>query len=154
MSVQIHINGKNAAEAVKELSALASHFGGQAVQAPVSAPIQQAPAQQTPIQQPPVVTAPPAQAAQAYSQQAAYTPQTVPTQTFAAPTQPTAVPTAAAPTYTLDQLGVAAGPLVDAGRSPELTAWINQRGAGALNQLDPALYGEFATFLRSLGAKI
>lgn len=31
MSVQIHINGDNAAEAVKELATLASHLGGQAV---------------------------------------------------------------------------------------------------------------------------
>jgi hypothetical protein len=54
----------------------------------------------------------------------------------------------------MEQLGVAAGPLIDAGRSPELLAWINQRGAAALSSLDKAHYGEFAMFLRSLGAKI
>jgi hypothetical protein len=54
----------------------------------------------------------------------------------------------------MEQLGVAAGPLIDAGRSPELLSWINQRGAAALSSLDKAHYGEFAMFLRSLGAKI
>ncbi|WP_410512075.1 hypothetical protein PaeBR_18825 [Paenibacillus sp. BR2-3] len=167
MSVQIHINGDNAAEAVKELSALASHFGGdQATQAPVTAtvisqdwatqanpqpPVQQAatpdyqnypgqpqwqgqPQQSVPVQQP-----------QGYPQQS------VPQQLTANPVG--GVPTTA-PTYTMEQLGVAAGPLVDAGRSVELTAWINQRGAGALTQLDPTYYGEFATYLRSLGARL
>lgn len=64
------------------------------------------------------------------------------------------VPIASAPTYTMEQLGVAAGPFVDAGRGQELLAWINQRGASALSQLDKAHYGDFATYLRSLGAKI
>lgn len=71
-----------------------------------------------------------------------------------APQQPSgAVPTSA-PTYDLTQLGVAAQPLMDAGRQNEIIAWLNQRGVQALTQLDPSQYGEFATFLRSLGAKI
>ncbi len=65
-----------------------------------------------------------------------------------------AVPTAQAPTYDIHQLSSAAGPIVDAGRSVELTTWLNQRGVGALTQLDKSLYGEFAMYLRSLGAKI
>lgn len=64
------------------------------------------------------------------------------------------VPLASAPTYTMEQLGVAAGPFVDAGRGPELTAWLEQYGAKALMQLDKARYGEFATYLRSLGGNI
>ncbi|MED5019307.1 hypothetical protein P9847_18555 [Paenibacillus chibensis] len=74
-------------------------------------------------------------------------------QTFSPTTTTTQVPTTA-PSYGLDQLGVAAGPLVDAGRGPEMTAWLQQHGAQALTQLNPSLYGEFATYLRSLGAKI
>lgn len=68
--------------------------------------------------------------------------------------QPGQVPIASAPTYTMEQLGVAASPIIDAGRSPELLTWINQRGAAALSQLDKSHYGDFATYLRSLGAKI
>lgn len=64
------------------------------------------------------------------------------------------VPIASAPAYTMEQLGVAAGPFVDAGRGPELVSWLNQRGASALSQLDKTHYGDFATYLRSLGAKI
>lgn len=102
----------------------------------------------------PAPTATPQHAAQAYQQQQAYTPPApVPT---AVPTQPApgAVPTTTPPAYTMEQLGVAATPLVDAGRGPELSAWLSQRGAAALSQLDPAFYGDFATHLRSLGAKI
>lgn len=68
--------------------------------------------------------------------------------------QPGQVPIAPAPTYTIERLGVAAGPLIDAGRSPELSSWITQRGAGALTQLDKSHYGDFATYLRSLGGNI
>src|SRR5690606_2033551 len=64
-----------------------------------------------------------------------------------------AVPTSA-PQYDLTQLGVAAQPLVDAGQGPQILGWLNQQGAQALTELNPGLYGEFATFLRSLGAKI
>ncbi|MDG0876493.1 hypothetical protein L5D93_30405 [Paenibacillus thiaminolyticus] len=44
-----------------------------------------------------------------------------------APAPPAGVPTAA-PAYTLEQLGVAAAPIVDAGRAGELTSWLQQRG--------------------------
>jgi hypothetical protein len=70
-------------------------------------------------------------------------------------TAPAAVPVSSAPSYTMEQLGVAAGPLVDAGRSAELVGWLQQNhGVNALTQLDPAHYGAFAAYLRSLGAKI
>ncbi|MEN1989856.1 hypothetical protein [Paenibacillus hubeiensis] len=67
--------------------------------------------------------------------------------------QPGTVPTTA-PTYTIDQLGVAAQPVMDAGRGQELIAWMQQHGAQSLTGLDPKFYGEFATFLRSLGGRI
>lgn len=173
MSVQIHINGENAAEAVKELSALASHLGSD--QPSATQVVTQPSTQQstwTPdvnAQTTSVATVPNYQATQPQQQQwPAQTQQTVPVQQpqnqgfsgqqgYQPPVQqqqPTgAVPTTA-PTYSLDQLGVAAGPLVDAGRGQELTAWLNQHGAQALTQLDPAKYGEFATYLRSLGARL
>lgn len=109
---------------------------------------QPAPPQQPPVQQPAPIYPPQYPTNQPpFGQQP-----TVPTSQPQQPVQ-SAVPTSA-PTYTIDQLGVACGPLVDAGRGPELTTWINQRGAQALTQLDRAYYGEFATYLRSLGAKI
>ena len=76
--------------------------------------------------------------------------------TDAVMTQPQApvAPTAGTSNYTAQMLGVAAQPIVDAGRSGELITWLNQRGANALTQLDPAHYGDFATYLRSLGCKI
>lgn len=156
MTVQIHINGENAAQAVQELSALSSLLKfSDLAPAPV-APPQPAPQPAGPFvaQQPSAPAAyPPAyQAPSAPGPQAPY--QAPPQQpVYTAPPQPGAVPTTA-PTYTIDQLGVAAGPLVDAGRGPELFGWLNQRGAAALTHLDKAHYGEFAAYLRSLGAKI
>lgn len=95
------------------------------------------------------------------------TPPQTPQQGFTAPTVPTAQPNPAAPpapqagavptstpSYTMEQLGVAAQPLVDAGRGPELVGWLQQHGVSALTQLPKEQYGEFATFLRSLGASI
>lgn len=167
MSVQIHINGENAAEAVKELSALASHLVGDQ---PAATPVITSPSTQQPAWAPDVnaqtisgaTTVPNLSANQwpAAPQQSVpvQQPQTqgYPSQQTYQPAQqqPTgAVPTTA-PTYSLDQLGVAAGPLVDAGRGQELTSWLNQHGAQALTQLDPAKYGEFATYLRGLGARL
>ncbi|GIP14368.1 hypothetical protein J40TS1_00100 [Paenibacillus montaniterrae] len=149
MSVQIIINGENAQESLLELSALAAGLG-QASSAGQSAAVQaftQVPAQQPSYYDQPVYTQPPVAQQQEPVQSVPVQPQTQP-----APQQQ--VPVSSAPTYTIDQLGVAAGPLVDAGRGPELTAWLNQRGATTLMQLDKSLYGEFALFLRSLGAKI
>jgi len=75
----------------------------------------------------------------------------------AAPTPPpapsTAVPTAA-PTYTLEQLAVAATQLVDAGRRDELIQLLQSFGAQALTALAPEHYGAFATKLREMGAKL
>lgn len=99
---------------------------------------------------------------QQYVQQPQYgqvpTQQPDPTQYGQQPQQGKQAPTGAvptsAPTYTLDQLGVAAQPVMDAGRGSDLIGWLQQHGAGALTQLDPKFYGEFATFLRSLGGRI
>lgn len=70
------------------------------------------------------------------------------------PTQPQGSVPTTAPAYTIDQLGVAAQPVMDAGKGPDLIGWLQQQGAGSLTALDPSKYGEFATFLRSLGGRI
>lgn len=64
-----------------------------------------------------------------------------------------AVPTTA-PTYTIEQLAVAATPLIDGGRRQELVNLLGAFGVRALTELPKERYGEFATALRQLGAKI
>lgn len=64
-----------------------------------------------------------------------------------------AVPTTAQ-TYSLEQLAVAATQLVDAGRRTELVTLLGSFGVQALTALPKEQYGNFATQLRSMGAKI
>jgi FtsZ-interacting cell division protein ZipA len=88
-------------------------------------------------------------------------PTAVPTQEQQAPApeqaqsqqQPQAVPTSA-PSYTMDQLAVAATQLVDAGKREDLLQLLNSFGAQALTALPKEQYGAFATKLRELGAKL
>ncbi|MBA9088792.1 hypothetical protein FHR92_005326 [Fontibacillus solani] len=107
-----------------------------------------------------VGSAPPVQPPQqftqpAYQQPQGYSAPSVPIAQSQPPQPPLGtVPTAPAPSYDVTQLGVAAQPLVDAGQSAQLVGWLQQHGSSALTDLNPSLYGEFATFLRSLGAKI
>lgn len=124
-------------------------------------PVQQQQQQAVPTQQAPVQQQAPAQ------QQAPVTPtqpQAVPTQQAPvqqqAPTtpasqqqQPQAVPTSA-PTYTFDQLAVAATQLMDAGRMADLQQLLSSFGVQALMELPETQFGAFATKLRELGAKI
>jgi len=65
----------------------------------------------------------------------------------------TAVPTTAA-SYTMDQLAVAATQLMDAGRKVELVALLTAFGVQALTMLPKEQYGNFATQLRTMGARI
>jgi hypothetical protein len=69
------------------------------------------------------------------------------------PIQQQAVPTSA-PSYSMDQLAVAATQLVDAGRREELLQLLASFGAPALMQLPQEMYGSFATKLREMGARI
>ncbi|HWQ98902.1 MAG TPA: hypothetical protein VN538_12540 [Clostridia bacterium] len=64
------------------------------------------------------------------------------------------VPTAAAPSYTFDDLAHAAAPLMDAGKTPELQGLLRSFGVQALTQLPKERYGEFATALRGMGARL
>jgi len=127
------------------------------VQAPVSgdngahtgnpnyAPVVQQPTYQAPApvqQQPQYQPAPSVQQQPAYQQ--APTPQQAPVQ----------APVAATPAYTIEQLSVAAAPLMDAGRGKELVDLLHRFGVQATTQLPREAYGAFATELRALGAKI
>ena len=70
---------------------------------------------------------------------------------------PAPEPQAVAPTgltYTLEQISNAAAPLMDAGRIQDLFNLLQKFGVQAVTQLKPDLYGQFATELRALGAKI
>ena len=72
-----------------------------------------------------------------------------PTNVVQAPVVPTTVQT-----YTQEQLALAATALVDAGRLGELQALLAAFNIQALTQLPQEQYGNFATQLRALGAKI
>ena len=115
------------------INALGNAGHGQPVAAPVAlpaAPLALAPAP-LPVTPAPLAPAPLAPAAPA----------------------PAAVPTAPQ-AYTMDQLAVAATQLVDAGRGEELVAILTAFGVQALTQLPKEQYGNFATYLRSLGVRI
>ena len=120
-----------------------------AVQAPVpaEAPVPVTPAHPVPAPAVPTAPAPAAPPTAAPAQAVPVAPQAAPTQA------PAAVPTAVQ-TYTLNQLAVAATQLVDAGRREELVQLLASFGVPALTALPKELYGEFATRLRAMGAKI
>lgn len=67
---------------------------------------------------------------------------------------PISVPTAVAPTYSMDQLAVAATTLMDAGHQNDLLSLLGKFGVQALTQLPKEMYGAFATDLRALGAQL
>lgn len=82
--------------------------------------------------------------------------QPVPT-TQAAPTAPPVnpVPTATAtPTYTMEQLAVAATGLIDAGKMQDVQNTLASLGAQTLMDLPQEKYGEFASAIKAIGAVI
>lgn len=160
MPVQINITGENAKQAHQEFMSLHSLMSGPATpeapaastSAPAVQPQQPAPQQgygqpqqQWSAPQQPGVPAQPQYGQQPAGQQ--------PQQSYGQQAAPGAVPTST-PAYTLDQLGVATQPIMDAGHADQLIGWLQQHGTASLLQLDPKFYGDFATFLRSLGARI
>ena len=66
----------------------------------------------------------------------------------------TAVPTAAAPTYTLDMLARAGTSLIDTGKMNELMGVLAKFNVSALTELPKEQYGLMANSLRALGAVI
>lgn len=82
--------------------------------------------------------------------------QPVPT-TQTAPTAPPVnpVPTATAtPTYTMEQLAVAATGLIDAGKMQDVQNTLASLGAQTLMDLPQEKYGEFASAIKAIGAVI
>lgn len=69
------------------------------------------------------------------------------------PVAPAPLPTASA-SYSMDQLAVAATQLMDAGKRNGLLQLLATFGVNALTELPKEQYGNFATQLRGLGAKI
>lgn len=81
-------------------------------------------------------------------------PMPIPQVPVAPPVQQTAPVPTSAPSYDLSQISLAAAQLRDAGKMSELLALLPQFGVQMVTQLPPERYGEFATALRGLGAKI
>lgn len=148
----------NAPELVSALSTLAESISGKNIpmptpaqaapmQHPIQQPIQQAVQTQQPIQQPIQ------QSMQQPIQQPGFDPVT-----GNAPGVPVTPPAGTVPTtaqtYTMEQIAVAATQLVDAGRRGELVNLLAQFGVQALTALPKEQYGNFATALRQMGARI
>lgn len=153
MEIQINVQAPGLVKAIESLAAALS--GNQSVILPELTPTQQietqpaVPVQQSPIQQP-------------FQQQ--QVPQGVPVQQAPIQNVPVqhppmqqpvhqAVPTQA-PTYSMDQLAVAATQLMDTGKRNELLQLLSSFGVQALTALPQEQYGSFATKLRELGANI
>lgn len=72
-------------------------------------------------------------------------------------TAPAASPvptTTAAPTYTMEQLAVAATGLIDAGKMQDVQNTLAALGAQTLMDLPQEKYGEFASAIKAIGAVI
>ena len=107
-------------------------------------PVQPQPTPQVPVQQP-------QPAPQVPVQQPQPVPPTQPVQPQ--PTSQAPVSTST-PQYTLEDLARAAVPLQDAGRGQDLMALLQKYNVMSMTQLDPSVFGAFATDLRALGAQI
>lgn len=78
----------------------------------------------------------------------------VPVQPTTVPVQPPTVPVAPAKEYTQAEILAACGPLMDAGKVPELTQIIQEFGVASMMEIPQEKYGELAVKLRALGAKL
>lgn len=78
----------------------------------------------------------------------------VPVQPPTAPVQLQTVPVAQAKEYTQAEILAACGPLMDAGKVPELTQIIQEFGVASMMEIPQEKYGELAVKLRALGAKL
>lgn len=78
----------------------------------------------------------------------------VPIQPPTVPIQPQTVPVAPAKEYTQAEILAACGPLMDAGKVPELTQIIQEFGVASMMEIPQEKYGELAVKLRALGAKL
>lgn len=64
------------------------------------------------------------------------------------------VPVAPAKEYTQAEILAACGPLMDAGKVPELTQIIQEFGVASMMEIPQEKYGELAVKLRAMGAKL
>lgn len=78
----------------------------------------------------------------------------VPVQPPTVPIQPQTVPVAPDKEYTQAEILAACGPLMDAGKVPELTQIIQEFGVASMMEIPQEKYGELAVKLRALGAKL
>jgi hypothetical protein len=76
------------------------------------------------------------------------------TKSPAAPVQAPTVPVAPAKEYTQAEILAACGPLMDAGKVPELTQIIQEFGVASMMEIPQEKYGELAVKLRAMGAKL
>lgn len=82
-------------------------------------------------------------------------PETPSTPAPGAPEPPVAtVPTAPAKEYSLDELLTATAPLMDAGKIADLQALMQKYGVASMMEIPKEKYGDLATDLRALGAKL
>lgn len=168
MRIEINITGLEGLVSVLERFLSVTPVTAPAPMAAIANPaqlsvVQSAPVQPTQVQQPmppqpvaaPVQTMQPAPVATPVYPDPVNTPQaqaTMPT-TMQAPVMGSSVPVAAQ-TYTMEQLAVAATQLVDAGRRQDLVNLLASFGVQALTELPKDHFGNFATQLRAMGAKI
>lgn len=170
MQISVTIEAPELASAIR---ALAESIGGQTRNIQVMTPAPVAPEFTAPMTQPVAAPVTPAPMAPGVPTQMAPgvpmaplapvmpAPITQPVAAPAAPLAPPPVPGTAAgtvpttaQTYTMEQLAVAATQLVDAGRRGELVSLLAQFGVQALTALPKEQYGNFATHLRAMGARI
>lgn len=129
----------------------------------IPAPVQQyqpaVPVNPTPAQQPATPAVPVAAAPTAPTFPGAMTsaptglPVNAMTSNYPSNSAPVA-PVAAAPAFVMEDLARAASQLMDAGKQQDLLGLLAQFGVQALTQLPKERYGEFATALRQMGAKL
>lgn len=72
----------------------------------------------------------------------------------ATPVAPAPTVPVSAPSYTLEQLSLAARQLADSGRMADVQSLVAQFGVQTMTQIPTDRYGDFATSLRGLGARI
>ena len=70
------------------------------------------------------------------------------------PVAPAPAVPVSAPSYTLEQLSLAARQLADSGRMADVQQLVAQFGVQTMTQIPTDRYGDFATALRGLGARI
>lgn len=146
MTLNVKISGIENLVAVLERFAAVSQVGALAMPAPEVQPV--------PVNASPVAAViPPAAPAIIPTAVPVAQPATVTPVAPVAAAPATVVPTAPQ-SYTQEQLALAASQLMDAGRIAEVQALVAAFNVQSLTALPPEQYGNFATHLRALGAKI